>query len=234
MSVHVSSWAWRLDVGDPETKLVILKLADHADDRGFCRPSIELIVRDTCLSRSTVIRRLKRLEELGFLQRERRREGSRNLPNRYQLVRTGDSVQQTPSTSASEFPPAPGDSVPGTPEPSKGNRQGVLANARTREHALIYEALVRECYPSGAKLTAREAKQVAVCATNVQTADGTAEMVPLVARAYRRQQPTWTVTPMALSGKWGMFAPAVAASIACEECGVAGGRHVDGCARIAA
>jgi hypothetical protein len=69
MSVHVSSVVWKWDAPDPHSKLVLLKLADNADDDGRCWPSLQRIERETGLSHSTVCDRLRKLEEAGVIDR---------------------------------------------------------------------------------------------------------------------------------------------------------------------
>lgn len=72
MSVHVSSWAWRQEVGDAGAKLVLLRLADQANDQGECFPSHRKLAVECEMSRRTVQRKLELLYELGFVSSERR------------------------------------------------------------------------------------------------------------------------------------------------------------------
>lgn len=71
MSVAVSTLCWRVMVPATE-KLVLLCLADFADDTGACWPSIELVMERTGLGERCVREQLKRLEASGLLERERR------------------------------------------------------------------------------------------------------------------------------------------------------------------
>lgn len=68
MSVHVTSAVWKLPVGDPEAKLVLLKLADNANDDGIAWPSQRTLAADCEVSPATVNRRIKLLIERGFLE----------------------------------------------------------------------------------------------------------------------------------------------------------------------
>jgi len=54
----------------PVAKLVLLTLADHANDEGECYPSLSTIARKTGLSRSTVCEHLNRFATAGILRRE--------------------------------------------------------------------------------------------------------------------------------------------------------------------
>ena len=69
MSVHISSEVWRFRDCDSLGKLVLLKLADNANDDGVCWPSLTTISRETRLCRATVCVRLAELEKAGLLVR---------------------------------------------------------------------------------------------------------------------------------------------------------------------
>jgi Fe2+ or Zn2+ uptake regulation protein len=73
MSLHYTSQAWKTPLADTKAKLVLLKLADNANDEGVSWPHIETIVSDTGLSRSGVFRALDRLEADGIVERHRGR-----------------------------------------------------------------------------------------------------------------------------------------------------------------
>ncbi len=75
MSISASTWAWRQQVL-PTAKLVLLCLADHADDKGRCWPSLARICDKTGLSKSTVSESLMNLEKQGALSRKRSRGGA--------------------------------------------------------------------------------------------------------------------------------------------------------------
>jgi predicted transcriptional regulator len=95
MSLHYTSQAWKTPVTDFKAKLVLLKLADNANDQGIAWPHIETIVSDTSLCRSSVFRALDKLEELGLITRNR---GRNEVV--YQIQKcptdTSRSVSQTP------------------------------------------------------------------------------------------------------------------------------------------
>ena len=67
MSVRVMSQVWdRTDLNSSE-RLVMLSLADHADDDGVCYPSISRLCGRTSLGERTVQDVIKRLRDRGFL-----------------------------------------------------------------------------------------------------------------------------------------------------------------------
>jgi len=66
MSVDATRWAWVQDVS-PAKKLVLLALADRADENHVCYPSNQRICSDTGLHRETVFKAIDELEADGFL-----------------------------------------------------------------------------------------------------------------------------------------------------------------------
>jgi DNA-binding transcriptional MocR family regulator len=79
MSVYVTAWVWKQETGDAEAKLILLKLADQANDDGICWPSRRTIARDCETSVSTVQRSINYLVDRGYISIEHRRreDGSR-------------------------------------------------------------------------------------------------------------------------------------------------------------
>lgn len=85
MSIKVMSWAWSLNVKS-NLKLILLALADHADDMGRCWPGIEGIAEKCSMNRVTVCRNIKELLKLKLLFRHKRRqENGQQLTNVYVL-----------------------------------------------------------------------------------------------------------------------------------------------------
>jgi hypothetical protein len=73
VSVHVESWVWGQEVGDPNAKLVLVKIAQNASDEGdHAFPGVERISRETELGKRTVVRKIAYLIEHGWLAKERR------------------------------------------------------------------------------------------------------------------------------------------------------------------
>lgn len=68
MSHEASTWAFNLPHKNATHKVVLLGLANHADPTGgSCFPSITRLELYTGLSRRTVIRAIKQMEELGII-----------------------------------------------------------------------------------------------------------------------------------------------------------------------
>lgn len=67
-------------------KLVYMYLKDRANREGRCWPAIQTIGRDLGLSRSTVKRAIRELEQSGLLTRQgRKRENHGDTSNLYQI-----------------------------------------------------------------------------------------------------------------------------------------------------
>lgn len=84
MSIRAIAWAFEQDV-PPTSKLVLLKLADNANDEGWCWPAQSTLARHTSLTRETVNRHISKLEAAGLLAVKRRTQEGVNLPNYYRL-----------------------------------------------------------------------------------------------------------------------------------------------------
>jgi DNA-binding MarR family transcriptional regulator len=67
------------------TKLVLLKLADNANEQGICWPSHGLIEDQCWLSKSAVKSHIKKLQQSGLLTVQHRKSGTINHSNYYQI-----------------------------------------------------------------------------------------------------------------------------------------------------
>lgn len=76
-------WARTVRNLDASDKLVLLLLADHADDAGLCWPSVAGLAEDGCMGERTVQRALNSLVAAGLVAREG--NGGRGLTRRYTL-----------------------------------------------------------------------------------------------------------------------------------------------------
>jgi len=72
MSWQATAWALAQTTGSPSGKAVLLCLANYADADGCCYPSQKRIAKETEQSIDSVQRRIKTLEDLGLVVRERR------------------------------------------------------------------------------------------------------------------------------------------------------------------
>ena len=116
--------AMGVKVGNSLRKLVLIKLADNANDKGECWPSYQHIADQCECSKSAVRNHIDALEDMGLLKRENRvgvNNGKGNTSNVYYL-----NLDVTPMPPKSTgvcheiAPPMPSDGTP--PMPPDGTR----------------------------------------------------------------------------------------------------------------
>ncbi|MDQ7776064.1 helix-turn-helix domain-containing protein [Paracoccus aminovorans] len=67
MSVYCSSLAWRHGPADRNDLLVLLAIADFADDDGYCWPSIKSLAQKARMTERGVQKIARRLEAMGLV-----------------------------------------------------------------------------------------------------------------------------------------------------------------------
>ena len=72
MSWLALDWASKQKTGNGTNKLVLICLANYADDKNTCFPSFKTLISMTEMSRSTIIRALKNLEQLELIKIQER------------------------------------------------------------------------------------------------------------------------------------------------------------------
>ncbi|MFW1993705.1 helix-turn-helix domain-containing protein [Acinetobacter guillouiae] len=82
MSYAITDQIRKLKVGNPTAKAVLLRLADYANDRGECFPSITLISEETEFSTRAIKSAIDLLEEVKIIQVDR----SNGRHNRYKIT----------------------------------------------------------------------------------------------------------------------------------------------------
>lgn len=90
MSIKAINWAWEQDLEGPTYQILLIALADYADEQHSCWPSIEQLARKCKVSGKTISRHLKELIALGLVRTERRDNGfGSRASNRYFLAVDG-------------------------------------------------------------------------------------------------------------------------------------------------
>lgn len=90
MSLRHMIKAFECKIGSHVQKLVLIKLADNANDDGKCWPSLQRIANECEISKRTAINAIKALEEKGFLCVHRERTSAdMNKVNLYTLTLEG-------------------------------------------------------------------------------------------------------------------------------------------------
>ena len=119
MSFTLAAKVMSLKVGSLPRKMVLLKLADQANDDGLCWPSYQTIAESCELSRRSVIRHIQQLETDGYLTITKTYDKSnkKNFSNRYTLtLNRGDRLSLvTDEAPSGDSVSLPSDSV--SPEP---------------------------------------------------------------------------------------------------------------------
>ena len=115
-------WAFDTKCPTPAAKLVLIKLADHANDEGECWPSQGRIADDCGLTRQWVNQQIKVLSEMGLIEARQRIDEHGQHANRYflrcQLSRHPVSTELTPPLSTEFTPPVNSVDTEPTSEPS--------------------------------------------------------------------------------------------------------------------
>ncbi|WWQ70625.1 DNA replication protein O [Escherichia phage mEp554] len=100
MSMRLMVEVFHTEVGNPMHKLVLLKLADNANDNGECYPSYHHIAKECEISKSTAMRAVDALCEKGLLIKQPRYliGGKEQTSNFYVIVLPSllGSVRETP------------------------------------------------------------------------------------------------------------------------------------------
>ena len=122
MSIAAMNWAWGLSLS-PVQKLVLMALADAADDEGVCWPSVATLARKSCVSKRTVQRTLQALIDAELLHAEARFRGDHSRSsNRYRLaMEGGDNLSRAPDSpdTGPMTPASPGRDAGVTPRTTK-------------------------------------------------------------------------------------------------------------------
>jgi hypothetical protein len=90
MSIKLMTLVWDMELPTTQ-KIVLLALADNANDEGICWPSITTLEKKTSLHRATVIRTISELEERSHLSRS----SESGKTNTYQLNPSHSATSST-------------------------------------------------------------------------------------------------------------------------------------------
>ena len=73
MSMRLMVQAMNYEVGNPARKLVLLKLADNANDDGICFPSYQYIADKCEMTRRSAISHIEYLIKMGLVSKKERK-----------------------------------------------------------------------------------------------------------------------------------------------------------------
>lgn len=106
MSMLLTAQAMKLKVGNPTRKLVLLKLADNANDKGECFPSYQHIADHCEVSRRSVISHIDALIKMGLVEKKLRKNQDGSSSNLYILHLEKGSENISPPSENSSLPPS--------------------------------------------------------------------------------------------------------------------------------
>lgn len=149
MSIRVMTAVFDGDLA-PMKRLIMLALADHADDEGKCFPSISRLCQRTGMSERAVQKNIGELIETGHI--ERRMNEGRKGSNLYILTPAPDA----PPHEVHPAPDAPNPRTtctltpaPRAPEPSKNHQEPSCVADATQKHIFDFASLILESAPKG-------------------------------------------------------------------------------------
>lgn len=219
--------------------LLLLAIADNANDDGFAFPGINLLARKMRLTPRAVQYVLKKLltdedRELDIVKR-----GGQGRANEYQ-IRT-KTLRLRPDALGLPLDENGGihKTKPASPQPSE-NRKKEEADASSRVRKPkprdpLFDALAVACDFRLDAMTKEASRLCAIAAAEIRKAGGEPEMIRGAVANYRRLYVGAAATPKAIANHWPAIAPKTSSATApCPECGVGGGQHLADCATLAA
>ena len=108
MSIKVMSWVWEQAL-PPLDRIVLMAIADHADDDGYAWPGMKRIAEKCSMEKRTVQRHVEKLQEQQLLKVEsRQRNDGSSSSNGYTVVMNGTKEEGV----AESHPPMSGMTPP--------------------------------------------------------------------------------------------------------------------------
>ena len=86
MSIHAINAALEAECGSPVKKIVLLVLANYANEKNSCFPSKRRISRMGNISEASVKRAIKELREMGFIEIRERYQSSARTPLWFKVI----------------------------------------------------------------------------------------------------------------------------------------------------
>jgi hypothetical protein len=163
MSTVIAGQCWPLQGLSVTQKMVLISMADQANDDGVCWPAVGTIARRCCMSERAVRSAMDHLEAVGLLARERRFNSSSNYtvtPDKYDASkapgkgkRKVGKVADTPAPGTGGAPGAGGaPDAPGGAPDAGGAARGAgldLHGAPPNRHITIIEPSEEPSSPAG-------------------------------------------------------------------------------------
>ena len=200
MSVHVSSWAWKQKAG--KAKLVLLKLADNANDEGLAWPTQKRLATECELGERTIREHIEALRALGLIEVVRA-EDQRGRPAQYRFLISGENGLKPRRLAAKSAGVSGGNgrSLIGRRTVKEPERANALSSRPRREDPL-WELLTAEL---GEPQTRSERGRRNKALKELRDVGATADEVRLRIAAYRRRWPEIELTATGLAANWSLL-----------------------------
>lgn len=152
MSIEVMNWAWKLRLTATQ-KIVMVALADRANDDWECWPGQQSLAEKCSLSERGVRKVLSEIEAMGYLKIESRHDGKHQKTNLYRLVEHPDQPEPCAACSPDQPEPCAGTSRNHVPPLYKMNHQvessvsapsSSSATKKPADDAITFDAVVNE------------------------------------------------------------------------------------------
>lgn len=140
MSHKATNWAVTQRGISPVAKVLLWQLADRHNPDNGCFPDIETLVRDSEMSRATVIRTLSDLQEKGLVVRVKRVHPvtKKQLPNRY-ILAFEDEFAAAGAVSDDEDQPEAESQIETRDEESRVSKSGIAESQKQAEPGVTGE-----------------------------------------------------------------------------------------------
>lgn len=104
MSRVANDWAWGINIKPASLKLLLLAMADRADEYHCCYPSIKRLEVDTGLDKKTIASHISKLVEQGIIADTGERKGITKRVKVYRLVGISSGIDEIDIRSSSNAP----------------------------------------------------------------------------------------------------------------------------------
>ena len=192
MSVRIMTQVWSLDIPS-HLKLVLLAIADSANDDGFCWPGQQTIAEKCSLTTRAARKNLATLQEMGLVEAVQR---GKKQTNTYQIV-IGTTVPVTLQGDRNSSTSSDRNHSSGPQEPSVEPSVKTAPTARV----LIKNALVEAMGWNPKSVTRSQWGAIEKAAKDLAAVNATPDQIIQRARIYPTKQPG-KLSPSALAKWW--------------------------------
>ncbi|EKO3894350.1 helix-turn-helix domain-containing protein [Vibrio metschnikovii] len=138
MSMELMVKAMKCKVGNPLRKLVLIKLADNANDQGECWPSYQYIADQCEISKRSVISHIDKLIKSGILRKEIRKGGVKGNSSNIYVIDFGGAGNSL-GVVQEIHPPSAGDSLPPSAGAAPRTSHSLEPVIEPKDHCALFE-----------------------------------------------------------------------------------------------